>query len=190
VTTSTRCAHHGGTVRRRLRPLVLLVFPAIATAPVTAAPTTPASSGAAVEIAVRAQYDEKDSRTIRMELENRSARTVRIAKPFLPWGSTFAALFAAVPMTDPVTSARCIERTTIMENPVGPEIAIEPGQTLRGTVELQSQFPELEKHLRRGDVIVFWSYVPRLSDGTEGKRQSGTIVVNRLSTSTQAAEDP
>jgi len=96
---------------------------------------------------------------------------------FLPWGSTFSTLLVAVVATDPVGPALMIERNRAEDNPVGRQITIGPGETVSGSIDLNWQFPKLHDWTARGDVVVFWSYVPRLAGGRQGERVGGLVIV-------------
>lgn len=134
-----------------------------------------ASSGPG--ITVRAAYDDHDGHWLRMELENRSSEPISMTNSFLPWGSTFSTVLMAVVATDPIAPAPSIDRNRAEDNPVGSEITIQGGETLRGSIDLDWQFPTLKEWTSRGEVIVFWSYAPRLRDGRKGERVGGFIVV-------------
>lgn len=130
------------------------------------------------QVDVRVTYDGETKHLLTVELENQSANPIRMTNSFLPWGSTFAmVLLATVPM-DPIGPGPLIERSKVEDHPVGSEISIGPGEILRGTIDLDWQFPQFRTWMIRGDVVVFWSYVARLSDGRESKRLGGFVVVS------------
>jgi hypothetical protein len=140
------------------------------------------------DISVRGTYDAKDGHWLRMELENRSSEPIRMTSSFLPWGSTFSTLLVAVITMDPIGPAPSIERNKVQEHPVGREVTVAAGETLEGSIDLDWQFPKLAEWTSRSDVVVFWSYLPRLRDGRQGERLGGFIVVPAKTTASAKAE--
>jgi hypothetical protein len=126
---------------------------------------------------VTASYDGSKGHVLRLSLTNRDSSPLTLNEIMLPWGSMYATALTALEVADPIAPGTVLERTRVLDDPLGVTITINAGERRDGKIDLAEQFPTLSQSLRRNDVVVFWSYVGRVVNGKPMSRSGGFVVV-------------
>lgn len=112
-----------------------------------------------LRINVTAAY-ENGKPELQISLTNVSNNAIGMRQADLPWGSRDSLYISAF--------AR--KRWNAL-NPVFPEqypqsvnLTIQPGETLKGSIDLTYYLTMINKYLKNDDVIVFWFYSPKTID--------------------------
>lgn len=152
---------------------------ALAIAVVTAADAAVSGPTAAAEpIAVTATIARAQEGRLLLEfnLRSRTKEVLRLPAELLPWGSPRYALVMAVDASGHALTDAHGVLAGIVGSPV---VELQPGQVLRGYVDLDERFPEIRKWLSRGDVVVLWSFRPAAINAARGRRLAGALVLPR-----------
>ena len=99
--------------------------------------------------------------------------------PTFPGEYLIALMLVAV--TNSSEASRIAEALYVDDPRVG-QVTIKAGEQLSGTVDLLHRFPSLPKVLKTREVVVFWSFVPKQTDGTRMPRTSGAVVLAKTAT--------
>ena len=113
-------------------------------------------SGAFVSLSVDVDQKAATNMVLRLRLRNTGTNDMLIPLGELPW-DRYAMTMVLVKGNDPF-SVPLKQETGIADPPPGPPHRVKSGQTLEGRINLNHRFPDLEDHLRRGEVLFFWSY--------------------------------
>lgn len=89
-----------------------------------------------------------------MSILNATTQPVTMHRDCVPWEIPDTGLFHAYELR----KGEELRREWTMRNPGTATNRIEPGETYEGESDLTALFPDLEKALRRDDVVIFWSY--------------------------------
>ena len=117
-------------------------------------------------------------RVLRIKLENLSSTPVELRASKLPWEWRYSMWVKA--FENDALGSSLDERLPVADVPTSNEaIAVLPGRTLQGSIDLADRFPELEEVLEHHDVVLFWSYAPDLVDGRHVPRLSGSLTIPR-----------
>lgn len=115
---------------------------------------------------------------LNVTLTDRSGKALTIYRHSLPWVGWYSLLLTAV-RTDALGTV--IEKRSVIDDPGPGKITIKPGETLTGKISLVDRFPGILKALEDRDVIVFWSYQLNPVDAAPCQRQSGYVLLPKLS---------
>jgi hypothetical protein len=135
-----------------------------------------ASPGDAPRAAVEVYLGENraDRVTLRLSVTNLSKSPEEFVTSFLPWGIRDSIVLVAV--TDSA-DAEELPSALPIDDP-GPEhTLLQPGQTIRGNIDLVKRFPSLPEMLHKHGVIIFWSYTPWSTDGGDLNRSTGAVII-------------
>lgn len=144
--------------RRRKAVISLLVLFMSLASPCAADPSFPG---------IRVELNRAKGLSLHVTLGSGSATTVRFSYSRLPWASGDSMVIVAA-----VAGGRCLRRDLPVGDPMLHEIALEPGGSLSGDIDLEKLFPDIRNTLKQSDVQLFWAYeapqalqIPRWSGG-------------------------
>jgi hypothetical protein len=117
--------------------------------------------------------------TVTMVLSSKESTSVEIPMRSLPWHADSSLRLLLLD---------CIDGTVLTEyvpiDDPGPEpelsVAIPPGQSIRGKVDLSVRFPSLAKPLDR-EFVLFWTYQPAVVGFKAGQRTAGWFILKAAS---------
>ena len=93
---------------------------------------------------------------------------------WLPWGRFYGMLVVA---TNSAPLSRPLESPPRIDDPMGKQLTIQPGESLEGRISLKERFPSIEVAASRHDLVVFWSYELRSVDGRQLPRLGGWLLI-------------
>jgi len=112
-------------------------------------------------------HAENDSVVLTLELTNRSNRTRELAVADLPWNSLLRLNLVVVEEG----SLKPLRRLFPIRDKFDPSsIALDPAESVSGTLPLSQHFPDLHRAFESGPVLVFWSYEIRGEDADASER--------------------
>ncbi len=116
---------------------------------------------------------------IALDLTVRNAQSipVELNKADLPWGTRHALMLVAVTND---TEAKRLDEALFIDDPGPGQVVLKPLGELTGSVDLLRRFPTLLELLKTHEVIVFWSYRPQQTNGTELQQISGAVILKKL----------
>ena len=109
-----------------------------------------------------------------IRVENLSGRPVRVFRGSLPWQARRAAILVAVTSN---AKREFLEEALVVDDSLPDTVEIPAGASLEGDIFLERRFPSLATALRKGSVIVFWSFEIRTAGETPLQRQAGGVVL-------------
>lgn len=109
-----------------------------------------------------------------VKLTNPSRERLFVFLDSLPWESIESIILVAVTAD---RKQALLEETLPVDDVVPDTVGIDSGKSLRGQVLLSRRFPGLDTALRRGPVVLFWSFQVRMSNGQRLDRQAGAFVL-------------
>lgn len=115
----------------------------------------------------------KGSLSLKVTITSRTTVPIEIYRSDLPWGSVSSLLLVAA-TGDRIGAP--LDRQNAIDDPSPSRVVLKPGEVLTGNVDLTDQFPALPDTLKGREVILFWSYRPRLADGSLLPRHGGWLV--------------
>jgi hypothetical protein len=124
-----------------------------------------------VDVAVEAI---KGSLSLKVTITSRTTVPIEIYRSDLPWGS-FSSLLLVAATGDRIGAP--LDRRNPIDDPGTSRVVLKPGEVLAGDVDLADQFPALPDALKEREVILFWSYRPRLADGGLLPRHGGWLIL-------------
>ena len=128
-------------------------------------------------ITISVNSTTRDSLVI--EIENKSKFPIKFARRDLPWGWRYSMWVKA--FRDDAGGTPLEEAFTIADSARFTEpVVLEPGTSLRGEIDLNARFPQLQDTLKSRDVIVLWRYGPEIGDFTKALVFCGSITIPRL----------
>ena len=147
--------------------------------------STVLGDGETMPAGVQVELDPAKPLALRITLRSGSKTAARIYRSSLPWGNRYSMVFAGVtPRGEPLTQDLPID------DPGPTQVTVEPKSSLSGDIDLQRVFTDLDKELKKSEVIVFWAYkapdglgIPRWSGGWVLIPQRGKVNPSRGSTS-------
>jgi hypothetical protein len=80
-------------------------------------------------------------------------KEISIYESSLPWKNTYSMVVVAA-----TPSGQVLRRELPIDDPGPATMALKPGDLLQGEIDLLKRFAGLAAALRKGDVIIFWSY--------------------------------
>jgi len=95
---------------------------------------------------------------------------------YLPWDRY--AMSVVLVETDP-TSVPIKQQRVIADPPPGEPHRIEGGQTIEGEIDLNKRYPELYGKLKKGEMLLFWSY-KYPSEGHSVERVGGWRLLEQI----------
>jgi hypothetical protein len=119
---------------------------------------------------------------LRLDVENPTTEPIHLFKTDLPWEWRYSILIKA--FTDDAAGSELDERLPIADLPLSdlPEekVRLLPGKALHGRIDLRTRFPDLEETLKKREVIVFWSYLPKVDHTNPQPRLSGSLTIPKF----------
>lgn len=109
----------------------------------------------AAPFSVSCQLDTGGASHLHCVVRNPSDRTIRVPFAAIPWMTPQALRVWAFVVADPV---REIAQDGLAADPFGLEVAVKPGQSIEGEVDLEGRMPTLRAERRKSDVCVTWVY--------------------------------
>ena len=109
----------------------------------------------ALTLTLRFEEINETNLVLHVRLTNVSTNVLAIPLGYLPWNRY--AMSLVLVETDP-TSTPLKQQRVIADPPPGEPHWIKSGQTLEGEIDLNNRYPELHDKLKRGDILLFWSY--------------------------------
>jgi hypothetical protein len=138
--------------------------------------TLPFSTRAAQAISISVDSSATNALVLDVTLKNLSTNTFQIFPEDLPW--VRRAMIVAVYNTRwPEGDALKEEIYPAGTMHVTPRLKIAPNDELKGHIDLKQWFPEADNVLSRNDLIVFWSYQPKIKR-LDTNRISGVLVLS------------
>jgi hypothetical protein len=127
-----------------------------------------------VPVEVDAEPAIEDGRdALRFEIANRTTTTLTIAREFLPWIFPPTLVVAAVGLHPP----RVLKTAhPLIGLPYG-EVTLGAGQRLEGVLRLDQRLVNIDHELSRSEVVVFWLYGGKATDGRRLGRHGGFEVL-------------
>jgi len=132
---------------------------------------------AAISVESALEESAPEGAVIAFRLTNDSSRTVKIARGLAPWSGTAWNGFLLLAVEGGATQKQLRMIYPIVD-PVG-SFEIGPRESIRGTLRLSTLIPSIDSALRRGDVILFWSYHPLKSDEIEITSNGGWFLLKQ-----------
>lgn len=114
---------------------------------------------------------------LRVIFKNVSSKTLQMFRSNLPWGIISSMIVVAVRQKG---RGEAVEKAVPPINDPGFDpVAIRPGQTLIGEINLEYFIKNLDQERKNGDLLIFWSYEPRFIDGSTVPRISGAVELKK-----------
>jgi hypothetical protein len=126
-------------------------------------------------LALHLEHRSETNLVLHARLTNVSTNVLAIPLGYLPWDRY--AMSVVLVETDP-TSIPIKQQRVIADPPPGEPHRIEGGQTIEGEIDLNSRYPELYGKLKKGDMLLFWSYKP--SEEHPMERVGGWCLVEQI----------
>ncbi len=123
-----------------------------------------------VKTGVNLERDGKKKLNLSVSITNDDVEPLLVYDSSLPWGTRTSLLLIAVKAGPRQEN---IKEALFIDDPKTGETVINPGDSVRGKIDLTRRFPEIEYVLETHDVIVFWSYRLVTKDGKMADRISG-----------------
>lgn len=123
-------------------------------------------------IPIRVNVEPLVGSKLRVHLTNASTAGVTLYSSRLPWGTRYSMIIAAVKLTG--TNESLVNSPVIDDPPPG-EVAIDPGQTVSGEIDLAPRFHQTWQGARGKPLLIFWSYQLQTTDGRRSDRVSGSL---------------
>lgn len=112
-----------------------------------------------------------------LELGNTSSNALSMVKSSLPWEWRYSLWVKA--FEDDAIGSPLDEAFPPADRPIQERtLTIQPGESLEGTIDLTTRFPDLDEVLKRRSVVIFWNYAQDIQ-GHEGNtlRLYGSAVI-------------
>ena len=133
-------------------------------------------NGAQCDVTLHVEPAIEDGRhVLHIALTNSCAETLLVYESDLPWGNLDSLMIVIA------TSRRgsTLPPPLVLDDPGPTTVALKPGETVRGTVDLDGRFTTLRNVLRAGEVYVFWSFELRDTKSRHFPRQFGGFTIER-----------
>jgi hypothetical protein len=118
-----------------------------------------------------------DKIALNVTVRNTQSIPVELNKADLPWGTRHALMLVAVTND---TEATRVDEALFIDDPGPGQVVLKPLGELSGSVDLLRRFPTLLGLLKTHEVIVFWSYRPQQTNGTQLQQISGAVILKKL----------
>ena len=126
-----------------------------------------------VQVSVAPIRGGHDSWKLQATLTNLGDNPVSVTDANVPW-ARYAMVVTAVEEKRPSSPLKV---GFPIEDPLFNAIVIPARGAISGTIDLRDYFPDLSESLKRGKVIVMWSYRLRTEDGRHAERQYGGFTI-------------
>jgi hypothetical protein len=130
---------------------------------------------------VEPAYSQKWGSFLKVTLTLESPDPVLVSPRDLPWGSPYNAL--VVVAAPPDGHGEVLPRVSPFDEPIDPppDLALQPGKPISGEVYLSGRFhgDRVARALSAGDLLIFWAFRLRLSDGRLSNRVGGWALAAR-----------
>jgi hypothetical protein len=123
-------------------------------------------------IPIRIQVEPSGGAKLRIRLMNASRKPVTLYSSKLPWATRHSMILAAVKLTG---ANEGLTNTPVIDDPPPGEIAIAPGQSITGEIDLAMRFHQSWQDARGSPLLVFWSYQLQSTDGQVSNRVNGSL---------------
>jgi hypothetical protein len=134
-----------------------------------------ATKDQAEDLKLEASIESITDATLRFTLTNTSTQPMSFGKPYLPWGNVNSIVIVVVKKT---LGNPTLAGMRPFDNPIDEEVLIAPGQSISGTVRVSDYVEKIDQELRKGELLVLWSYQPKTRDGVIFKRRTGHFELN------------
>lgn len=131
-----------------------------------------------LNVALEASEDERFR--LHISLAYQGAVSATAYRASLPWESVHSLLLSAIKLDAFGTP---IEQVFAIDDPGSEKVTLAPGQVLAGYISLDERFPDLAKAHQERDIIIFWTYQMITIDGMVTDRSSGSVLLERKTTS-------
>ena len=127
----------------------------------------------------RITYEVKSVRTsegwaLDFAIRNRGRDAISAFRSSLPWASRDALILVAV-TTGP--RPECMREIFFVQDPIPDVVRVGHGETIAGRVFLKDRFLGWREALERTDIVVFWSFQLKSSDGPPFERKAGAFIL-------------
>jgi hypothetical protein len=126
-------------------------------------------------VAVEAALSLEEKYALDVVITNKSKRSITVYAHDLPWRSGKSTTLVLV-KRDPFAGT-LLRRLNPINDGTPEQAVLEPNASCRGRVFLTEYFPDLPTANRSSDIMVFWSWQLTTTDGLQGTRAGGYLLI-------------
>lgn len=141
--------------------------------PVLSATAADGSPGGPVTLQVSALPDKGGQYDLHISMQNEGSTPLKVFKAGLPWGNS-RSMFLTV-----VRNRTVLTGPIAIDDPVAGDVVLQPGETVRGEINLSARYPKLTEELKTSDLDVLWTYQVVTTNGATMQRLGGWLPITK-----------